>query len=41
VPILAPTDAVVILDVLHYMKKEEQLQVLKRVRTALPGTACC
>jgi hypothetical protein len=31
------TDAVVILDVLHYMKKEEQLQVLKRVRTALPA----
>jgi SAM-dependent methyltransferase len=31
------TDAVVILDVLHYMKNEEQLQVLKRVRTALPA----
>jgi SAM-dependent methyltransferase len=31
------TDAVVILDVLHYMSKEEQLQVLKRVRTALPA----
>ena len=31
------TDAVVILDVLHYMTKEEQLQVLKRVRTALPA----
>jgi SAM-dependent methyltransferase len=31
------TDAVVILDVLHYMNKEEQRQVLKRVRTALPA----
>jgi len=31
------TDAVVILDVLHYLKNEEQLQVLKRVRTALPA----
>jgi cyclopropane fatty-acyl-phospholipid synthase-like methyltransferase len=31
------TDAVVILDVLHYMPKEEQLQVLKRVRAALPA----
>ena len=31
------TDAVVILDVLHYMRKEEQLQVLKRVRAALPA----
>ena len=31
------TDAVVILDVLHYMTKEEQLQVLKRVRAALPA----
>jgi SAM-dependent methyltransferase len=31
------TDAVVILDVLHYMTKEEQLQVLRRVRTALPA----
>ncbi len=30
------TDAVVILDVLHYMTKDEQLQVLKRVRAALP-----
>jgi cyclopropane fatty-acyl-phospholipid synthase-like methyltransferase len=30
------TDAVVILDVLHYIGQEEQLQVLKRVRTALP-----
>jgi hypothetical protein len=30
------TDAVVILDVLHYMRKEEQLEVLKRVRAALP-----
>jgi SAM-dependent methyltransferase len=30
------TDAVVILDVLHYMTEEEQLQVLRRVRTALP-----
>ena len=31
------TDAVVILDVLHYMTKEEQIQVLKRVRAALPA----
>lgn len=31
------TDAVVILDVLHYMTREEQLQVLKRVRAALPA----
>jgi SAM-dependent methyltransferase len=31
------TDAVVILDVLHYFGKEEQLQVLKRVRAALPA----
>lgn len=31
------TDAVVILDVLHYMRKDEQLQVLKRVRAALPA----
>ena len=31
------TDAVVILDVLHYMLKEEQLQVLLRVRAALPA----
>ena len=31
------TDAVVILDVLHYMRKEEQLQVLRRVRAALPA----
>jgi cyclopropane fatty-acyl-phospholipid synthase-like methyltransferase len=30
------TDAVVMLDVLHYMTREEQLQVLKRVRAALP-----
>jgi cyclopropane fatty-acyl-phospholipid synthase-like methyltransferase len=30
------TDAVVILDVLHYIGREEQLQVLRRVRTALP-----
>jgi SAM-dependent methyltransferase len=29
------TDAVVILDVLHYIAKEEQRQVIKRVRTAL------
>ena len=29
------TDAVVILDVLHYIGKEEQLQVLQRVRAAL------
>jgi cyclopropane fatty-acyl-phospholipid synthase-like methyltransferase len=31
------TDAVVILDVLQYMTREEQLQVLKRVRAALPA----
>jgi SAM-dependent methyltransferase len=31
------TDAVVILDVLHYMTQEEQMQVLKRVRAALPA----
>jgi cyclopropane fatty-acyl-phospholipid synthase-like methyltransferase len=31
------TDAVVILDVLHYMTKQEQLEVLKRVRAALPA----
>jgi SAM-dependent methyltransferase len=31
------TDAVVILDVLHYMAKEDQLQVLRRVRKALPA----
>jgi SAM-dependent methyltransferase len=31
------TDAVVILDVLHYMTKEEQIQVLRRVRAALPA----
>lgn len=31
------TDAVVILDVLHYMTKDEQLQVLRRVRAALPA----
>lgn len=30
------TDAVVILDVLHYIGREEQMQVLKRVRAALP-----
>jgi cyclopropane fatty-acyl-phospholipid synthase-like methyltransferase len=30
------TDAVIILDVLHYIGREEQLQVLRRVRTALP-----
>jgi cyclopropane fatty-acyl-phospholipid synthase-like methyltransferase len=29
------TDAVVILDVLHYIRREEQRQVLKRVRAAL------
>jgi SAM-dependent methyltransferase len=29
------TDAVVILDVLHYITRDEQLQVLKRVRAAL------
>ncbi|MEO7207634.1 MAG: class I SAM-dependent methyltransferase [Steroidobacteraceae bacterium] len=31
------TDAVVILDVLHLIRQEEQLQVLKRVRAALPA----
>jgi hypothetical protein len=31
------TDAVIILDVLHYMAEEEQLKVLKRVRAALPA----
>jgi SAM-dependent methyltransferase len=31
------TDAIVILDVLHYMTKEEQIQVLRRVRAALPA----
>jgi cyclopropane fatty-acyl-phospholipid synthase-like methyltransferase len=31
------TDAVVILDVLHYIGREDQLQVLKRVRAALPA----
>lgn len=31
------TDAVVILDVLHYIGREEQLLVLKRVRAALPA----
>ena len=31
------TDAVVILDVLHYIGREEQMQVLKRVRAALPA----
>jgi SAM-dependent methyltransferase len=30
------TDAVIILDVLHYIPKDEQLLVLKRVRCALP-----
>jgi SAM-dependent methyltransferase len=30
------TDAVVILDVLHYITRDEQLQVLRRVRAALP-----
>jgi cyclopropane fatty-acyl-phospholipid synthase-like methyltransferase len=30
------TDAIVILDVLHYITRDEQLQVLKRVRAALP-----
>jgi len=33
---LASTDAVVILDVLHYMTEHEQSRVLKRVRAALP-----
>jgi len=31
------TDAVVMLDVLQYLSQEEQLQVLKRVRAALPA----
>ena len=31
------TDAVVILDVLHYMAAEDQIQVLRRVRAALPA----
>jgi SAM-dependent methyltransferase len=31
------TDAVVILDVLHYITREEQRQVIKRVRAALPA----
>lgn len=31
------TDAVVILDVLHYISQGEQLAVLKRVRAALPA----
>ena len=31
------TDAVVILDVLHYIGQQEQMQVLKRVRAALPA----
>jgi cyclopropane fatty-acyl-phospholipid synthase-like methyltransferase len=31
------TDAVVILDVLHYMTLEEQRQVITRVRAALPA----
>jgi cyclopropane fatty-acyl-phospholipid synthase-like methyltransferase len=31
------TDAVVILDVLHYITEEEQLHVVKRVRDALPA----
>jgi SAM-dependent methyltransferase len=30
------TDAVVILDVLHYITRDEQLRLLKRVRAALP-----
>ena len=30
------TDAVVILDVLHYMAEQDQIQVLRRVRAALP-----
>jgi SAM-dependent methyltransferase len=30
-------DAVVILDVLHYMAEEDQIQVLRRVRAALPA----
>jgi cyclopropane fatty-acyl-phospholipid synthase-like methyltransferase len=33
---LASSDAVVILDVLHYMPEHEQSRVLKRVRAALP-----
>ncbi len=31
------TDAIVMLDVLHYIGREDQLQVLKRVRGALPA----
>jgi cyclopropane fatty-acyl-phospholipid synthase-like methyltransferase len=31
------TDAVVILDVLHYIAREEQRQVIERVRAALPA----
>jgi SAM-dependent methyltransferase len=31
------TDAVVILDVLHYLAEEDQIQVLRRVRAALPA----
>src|ERR1700744_4538263 len=31
------TDAVVILDVLHYITRDEQIQVLKRGRAALPA----
>ena len=31
------TDAIVMLDVLHYIGREDQLQVLKRVRCALPA----
>jgi cyclopropane fatty-acyl-phospholipid synthase-like methyltransferase len=31
------TDAVVLLDVLHYIPREEQLQVLERARAALPA----
>jgi SAM-dependent methyltransferase len=31
------TDAVVILDVLHYMAEADQIQVLRRVRAALPA----
>ena len=34
---LGTADAVVILDVLHYMTDEEQREVLKRVRAALPA----
>jgi cyclopropane fatty-acyl-phospholipid synthase-like methyltransferase len=34
---LGTADAVVILDVLHYMTEDEQLSVLKRVRATLPA----